>query len=96
MAMALLTFLRYRFPWWPIHPVGLAFSPTFVMGRIGLTLFVAWMLKAIVMKAGGVSLYRRIRPFAVGLLVGWALGVTLSYIVDMVWFPGDGHAIHSY
>ncbi|MEE2629124.1 MAG: DUF6784 domain-containing protein, partial [Candidatus Latescibacterota bacterium] len=26
VAMALLTFMQYRFPWWPIHPVGLAIS----------------------------------------------------------------------
>ena len=94
--MALLTFLRYRFPWWPVHPIGLAFSPTFVMHRIGWTLFMAWGVKTMIMKIGGVMLYRRFRPFVVGLLVGWALGVTLLFGVDAIWFSGGGHRIHSY
>ena len=94
--MALLTFLRYRFPWWPVHPIGLALSPTFVMHRIGWTLFIVWGVKAMIMKIGGVMLYRRFRPFVVGLLVGWALGVTLLFGVDAIWFSGGGHRIHSY
>ena len=94
--MALLTFLRYRFPWWPVHPIGLALSPTFVMHRIGWTLCIAWAVKAIILKLGGVILYRRLRPFVVGLLVGWTLAVTLLFFVDAVWFSGGGHQIHSY
>ena len=39
-------------------------------------------------------LYRRWQPFFVGLLIGYALAVTLSFIVDLVWFPGQGHVVH--
>ncbi len=39
-------------------------------------------------------LYRQWQPFFIGLLVGYALAVTLSFVVDMVWFPGQGHVVH--
>ena len=45
---------------------------------------------------GGVVLYRRFQPFALGLVVGWAVGVGISFAVDIIWFPGQGHMIHWY
>ena len=48
------------------------------------------------MKIGGVVLYRRFQPFALGLVVGWAVGVGISFAVDIIWFPGQGHMIHWY
>ena len=48
------------------------------------------------LKIGGVELYRRSRPFFLGLLVGHALGVLLSFFVDQIWFPGQGHHTHSW
>ena len=93
---ALLTFLRYRFPWWPLSPIGFPLSTSWPMRRIGFTIFLAWLVKALVMKIGGVVLYRRFQPFALGLVVGWAVGVGISFVVDIIWFPGQGHRIHWY
>jgi hypothetical protein len=28
--------------------------------------------------------------------VGYSMGVGVSLIVDMIWFPGGGHSIHGY
>ena len=93
---ALLTFLRYRFPGWPLSPIGFPLSTSWPMRRIGFTIFLAWLVKALVMKIGGVVLYRRFQPFALGLVVGWAVGVGISFAVDIIWFPGQGHMIHWY
>jgi hypothetical protein len=60
------------------------------------SLFLAWACKAIILRLGGVQLYRKSQPFFVGLLVGYALGVSLSSVVDMIWFNGQGHGIHSW
>ncbi len=32
----------------------------------------------------------------VGLIVGYALAVPLGYVLDVIFFPGQGHAVHAY
>ena len=93
--MAVMTFLRYRFPGWPIHPIGFAISSTYFSYRMTFSIFLAWAFKWIFIKIGDAALYRRSRPFFIGILVGWALGVALTILVDTIWFPGSGHHIHA-
>jgi hypothetical protein len=61
--------------------------------RIALSIFIAWALKSIILRLGGVTLYHRLRPFFIGLVVGFFLGVGTSYLVDIIWFFGKGHPI---
>ena len=46
-----------------------------------------------VLQYGGVKLYRGVRPFFIGLIFGFFIGVTVSFIVDLIWFPDAGHSI---
>ena len=94
--MALLIYLRYRFVWWPIHPVGMAISGSYLARRTSFTIFMAWLIKLVMLKVGGPSVYRKSRPFFIGLLVGYILGVALSAFIDMGWFPDHGHYVHRY
>ena len=48
------------------------------------------------MRIGGVGLYRRLYPFFFGLVVGRAAGVLVSFIIDLIWFPGAGHHVHGW
>lgn len=91
-----LIYLRHTFTWWPIHPVGLAISGSYLARRTGFTVFVAWLIKLVMLKVGGPSLYRKSRPLFVGLLVGYVLGVALSSVIDVGWFPERGHSAHRY
>ena len=93
VGMALMMFMRYRFTWWSLHPIG------FALPRLTwsvYSLFLAWVCKATLLRIGGVSLYRASQPFFVGLLAGYALGVALSSLTDFIWFPGQGHSVHSW
>jgi len=93
--MITLTALRYRFPGWPIHPVGFIITTTSILHEI-TSLFIVWMFKAIVMRVGGAQLYRRFRPLFFGIVVGRAAGVLVSFIIDWIWFPGGGHGVHGW
>ncbi|HCR18296.1 MAG TPA: hypothetical protein DIU35_12510 [Candidatus Latescibacteria bacterium] len=35
-------------------------------------------------------------PFFLGILAGYALAVTLFFLVDVVWFNGQGHRIQAW
>ena len=93
LAYSLLTICQYRFYWWPLSPIGLTVATTWMVRRIALSVFVAWAFKSIVLRLGGIGLYRQIRPFFIGLIVGFFAGIGISYGVDLIWFFGKGHAI---
>ena len=94
VGMFVLSFLKYRFPWWPLHPIGFCIGGGEVIAYCAFSLFLTWLIKVIILKVGGITLFRRARPFFLGLLLGYVLGVGLSFGVDAIWFPRHGHMIH--
>lgn len=95
IAIAAISMLRYRLPWWPIHPVGLVVANT-SLHHVVSSVFIVWLVKSIIMRVGGVLLFRRLAPLFFGIIVGRATGVLLSFIVDLIWFPGGGHGVHGW
>jgi len=73
-----LTTLQSRWLWWPFHPVGYALSGTFTLDWLWCPLFVVWLCKTLVLRYGGVRLYRRGIPLAVGLILG-------DYAMAILW-----------
>ena len=55
-----------------------------------------WSAKTILLRIGGIRLYRRAAPFFVGLPVGYVSGILVSGIVDIIWFPDGGHWVHGW
>ncbi len=97
VVMSTLTFLKYRFASWPLHPIGFALAGTGTYMRYTVfSVFLAWAIKAIILRVGGAALYQRYRFFFLGILTGYTAGVGLSLVVDVIWFPGAGHSIHGY
>jgi len=96
MVMGGLIFLRYRFPAWPLHPIGFTIPMVYPTINSVFAIFLAWAIKSVVMRVGGVTLYANSRPLFVGLATGYALGVGLSFVVDWIWFYGQGHGVHSW
>ena len=80
--MSLLMICRYRFPWWPIHPAGLAVGLTHPTYHVWFSFFLAWLVKVLVLKLGGVSLYRRTRPFFLGMVLGTFTTAGAWLIID--------------
>ncbi|HIG55696.1 MAG TPA: hypothetical protein EYQ18_17285 [Candidatus Handelsmanbacteria bacterium] len=88
---ALLAALQYRFHWWPLHPIGITLAPLWMTRLIVFSIFLAWLCKSSIMRYGGISAYRDARPFFIGLIAGYFLGVGVSFLVDIFWFMGEGH-----
>lgn len=95
LIFSVMSVLRYRFTWWPLHPMGMIVPVGHAMHST-MSILIAWSAKAIILRIGGASLYQRSRPFFVGMLVGYGLAVFTSYVVDQIWFPGRGHHMHSW
>jgi hypothetical protein len=91
--MAVFSVLRYAFPWWPLHPIGLAICFSFHIGQSFLSFLIAWIAKSLTLRLGGITLYRRAVPLFVGIVVGAFIGTGMCFIADLIWFPMSGHAV---
>ena len=94
--MAGLTFLRYRFTWWPLHPIGFPVAYTLPVRLSAFSIFLSWAAKSIILRFGGIQLYRKAQPFFFGIIAGYFVGCGISFFVDMAWFPGQGHRIYGW
>ena len=92
----LLTLLRNRVPWWPLHPLGLAFQTSIGSRHYAFSMFITWTAKHLILRFGGIMLYNRWRPFFFGLVVGYVTGCALSSLVDFIWFPTSPHWTHGW
>jgi hypothetical protein len=92
----LLILAHHSFPWWPLHPIGWGVAMTWGITRIAGSIFIVWLVKALILKFGGTKLYRQAQPFFIGMLVGYVLGVVLSYGADVIWFPNNGHIVETW
>jgi len=90
----LLFFLRYRFPGFPLHPIGFTISASAPLRNTTLTIFLVWALKTIVLRLGGLERYRRLIPLFLGMMVAYMAGTAIGVVVDWIWFHGQGHMIH--
>jgi len=84
LIMGFLMWLRHRVLWWPMHPLGFAIGCAggWIGGVMWLSAFIAWVLKAVILKYGGAKLYRQARPFFLGLILGQAAVAGVWLVID--------------
>jgi hypothetical protein len=80
----ILGLLRLRFVWWPFHPIGYLLSNSIAQAMGTFPFFIAWALKVLVSRYGGLRLYRATIPLAIGLIVGDLLNSSLWNIIGLV------------
>lgn len=93
----ILYFLRHRFFWWPLHPIGyvMTAAPWGGLSDYWFSVFIGWFTKIIIVKQFGLKAHRRAVPFFLGLVLGdyvvasaWSLiGVIFHIPVYVLWSP---------
>lgn len=76
--------MRMRLPWFPFHPVGYAVSSSWSMHMLWACMFIAWAIKLLVLRYGGLRLYRTLMPFFLGVVLGECIVGSLWSIIGMV------------
>jgi hypothetical protein len=86
IVMLFLVIGYHRFFWWPIHPIGYLTAYSSAMWILWFSFFVGWICNALCMRYGGVLLYKKVRNFFIGLIIGdflmagtWAIYGLFSY-----------------
>lgn len=65
-----LQILCMRTPRWPLHPIGLLMVHTFYSNNAWVSIFLGWLLKVLILRYGGVRVYRAAQPAILGLIMG--------------------------
>lgn len=78
-----LSLLRSKFSWFPFHPLGYCIGPWMVW--YWFPTMIAWFIKLIILRYGGLRFYRRAMPFFLGLVLGdYVLGAIWS-LIGVIW-----------
>ena len=64
------TALRLRFLWWPLHPLAYPLTGYYFFAHLWFPFFISWVIKALLIKYGGIRSYRKALPLFLGLIVG--------------------------
>jgi hypothetical protein len=86
VVMLVLVICYHRFYWWPIHPIGYLTAYSSAMRILWFSFFIGWACNALCMRYGGVRLFKKMRNFFIGLIIGdffmagtWAIIGLFSY-----------------
>jgi hypothetical protein len=74
----LLDFVRFRVPWFPLHPAGYALAMNFGVDYYWFGLLVAFIVKGAVQHYSGLRGYRKLHNVALGVILG-------EFTIETVW-----------
>ena len=66
---AFVMFMRARFYWWPIHPIGLLTCNSWHAHRLWFPFFLGWLTKTSLMRFSGGQHLRAVRHFFVAFII---------------------------
>lgn len=73
-----LAFARNAWFGFPLHPIGYAFASSYAMEYIWAVVLLTWLIKSMVVRYGGLKLYRRSLPFFFGIILA-------DCVVQLAW-----------
>ena len=81
----ILLFLKSRFVWWPINPIGFMapIAGFWILPWEFLSFFFAWIWKYAVWKIGGAVLHRKMIRFVIGYIATYAIINVIEWIIDV-------------
>jgi len=84
IAMAALIVAHRSLFWWPLHPVGLLICSSHMVYYFWVSVFLAWLVKVLLIKIGGQGMFRPARRFFIGMVMGYFLAGGTWAIVDTI------------
>jgi hypothetical protein len=83
LVMFVLNWLHTSFLWWAVSPIGFIMGGTWGLNdRLWTNAFIAWVLVVLMIRFGGLRMYRRFRPLFLGMVLGHFLIMGLRSAID--------------
>lgn len=86
----LLSALRLRYSWWPIHPMLLVVYGAWPLARFGPSFLAGWLLRSLVLRFASPRACQRLKPAMIGLIAGELLAICLWMAVDWIYYAQTG------
>ncbi|HWP40504.1 MAG TPA: DUF6785 family protein [Tepidisphaeraceae bacterium] len=92
---AFLSWMRWNYTWWPLHPVGYLLLGTFPSRVLWFSALLGWAIKLLTLRFGGSRAFTNLKPLFVGLIVGESLaaGFWLAASVLLHWLGLEYKAV---
>ncbi|MEN6547087.1 MAG: DUF6785 family protein [Armatimonadia bacterium] len=84
----LLVFIRVKVPRSPFHPLGFVMTMSYGYAYWG-SFFTIWLVKAIILRLGGVRMYHKLTPVFVGLVMGQIFMLSLIWPLWAMFSPEE-------
>ena len=81
--MFIVTVMRMRFYWWPVHSLGFLTASTWSAQCLWFPFLLGWMTKVVVLKFGGGGMLRMVKNFFFGVIAGEATLVGASAVMGL-------------
>jgi hypothetical protein len=79
-----LSVLRLRYAWWPLHPVGYLCVGTYPIRQLWYSILLGWLVRTLVLRFGGSRLYANAKPVILGVIVGEAVAAGFWLAIGFV------------
>jgi len=86
LGVLVLSALRRRFPWWPLHPIMFLVAGTWPIEQFSHSFLLGWFIKTVVTKLGGANRYRKGKTFMIGIVAGDLLGGLVFMGVGAIYY----------
>jgi hypothetical protein len=77
------SWMRIRYIWWPIEPVGFAWGSRYDYEEIG-NFIIMGIIKSLIVRYGGTALYNKLRPLFLGMIMGWAAANVATNAINVI------------
>jgi hypothetical protein len=84
LIMFIVTAMRARFYWWPVHSLGLLIGNTWPMQNLWFPFMLGWGIKAGILKFGRGSILRSARHFFLGVIIGESCVIGISTLLGLL------------
>lgn len=81
-AMGVLMFMQRNFLWWPLHPLGFAIGANGWLNNLWFSIFLAWLIKSLVLRYGGHKLFTAGQPLFLGFVLGQYSAAGVWVVID--------------
>lgn len=90
IGIGLLSVLRLRVPWWPLHPVLLLVWATWPAVLLWSSFLLGWLIKRLCVSLGGFEQVRRLRPFMVGVIAAEIAAASAFMLAGALYYAATG------
>jgi len=89
-AVLVLSLMRFRFAWWPLHPVIFLMWGSWTSVLTWGSFLIGWLIKVLIVRFGGGRTYQSQKPLFIGIIMGEIVAVAMVLLVGFVYYSMTG------